>query len=76
MDSPHRSTDHLGDAELLARELTERDEFKRLDEKEQFRDTTYGVVRGSAALIQAWERWWQTNAAARLRGLLGRQISR
>lgn len=69
------STDHLDDAELLARESTDRDEFKRLEQAEpQFRDTTYGQVRGSSALVLSWERWWSTNAAARLRGLLTRTI--
>lgn len=65
-------TDHLDDSELLAREALQRDEFKRLEEREQFRDTTYGIPRGSAALVESWDRWLRTNVAARLRGLLTR----
>lgn len=71
------ATDHLDDAELLAREIQQRDEFKHLEEQEpQLRDTTYGVLRGSVALVTSWERWWRTNAAARMRGLLTRRLGR
>lgn len=70
-------TDHLDDAQLLAREIVQRDEFKRLEaEVPQFRDTTYGIVRGSKALLESWERWWRTHAAARLRGIVGRHVGR
>lgn len=70
-------TDSLNDAELLARETSELDDFKRLERMEpRFRDTTYGVVRGSAALVTSWERWWATNLAARMRGILTRTFSR
>ena len=68
-------TEQLDDAALLARESRERTEVKRLEEREpRFRDTTYGLLRGSPALVRSWERWWRTNAAARLRGLLNRTI--
>jgi hypothetical protein len=70
-------TDHLDDAQLLAREIVQRDEFKRLEEQEpRFRDTTYGVFNGSMALTESWERWWRTHAAARLRGIVGRHFGR
>lgn len=70
-------SDDLDDTQLLARELMERDEFKRLEEEEpRFRDTTYGLLHGSAALVASWERWWLTNVAARMRGLLTRSIGR
>jgi len=72
-----RSNDQLDDTQLLARETMERDEFKRLEMDEpRFRDTTYGPVRGSSALVKSWEQWWKTNAAARMRGLLSRTIGR
>ena len=71
------ATNHLDDAELLSREMVEHDEFKRLEEQEpRFRDTTYGIIHGSRALMDSWERWWHTNAAARLRGLLPRGIGK
>lgn len=72
-----RSTDHLDDAELLARESLDLEEYHRLEREEpQHRDTTYGVIRGSRALIDAWERWWHTNLAARMRGILTRTLGR
>jgi hypothetical protein len=71
------ATNHLDDTQLLAVEVRQRDEFKRLEEREpQFRDTTYGVVRGSPALLESWQRWWNTNLAARGRGLLNRTLGR
>ena len=70
-------TDHLDDAQLLAREIVQRNEFMRLEAEEpQFRDTTYGLVRGSTALTESWARWWSTHAAARLRGIVGRHFGR
>lgn len=67
------STDNLSDAQLLARESMQHREYSRLEARDpRFRDTTYGVVRGSKALIDAWERWWKTNLAARARGILKR----
>jgi hypothetical protein len=72
-----RNTDHLDDAELLAQEQDERSYFLRLEQQEpHFRDTTYGIVRGSPALIESWERWWKTNLAARMRGIMGRVLGR
>jgi hypothetical protein len=71
------STDHLDDGELLDRETHDRDEFKRLEAEEpQLRSTTYGPSRASTALVKAWERWWHTNAAARMRGLVSRTLGR
>jgi hypothetical protein len=71
------ATDHLDDAQLLAREIVQHDDFKRLEAEEpRFRDTTYGIMRGSSALTESWERWWRTNAAARLRGIVGRTVGR
>jgi hypothetical protein len=70
-------TNHLDDAELLSREMVEHDEFKRIEQHEpRFRDATYGLVHGSRALVESWERWWHTNAAARLRGLLPRGMGK
>lgn len=72
-----QSSDDLDDTELLEREQDDRDDFRRLEQEEpRFRDTTYGVVRGSPALIASWERWWKTNLAARMRGLLSRTLGR
>jgi hypothetical protein len=63
--------DILDDAQLLAKESIERQEFLELEQKEPwFRDTTYGLLRGSGVLVESWERWWKTNFAARTRGLL------
>ena len=71
------SNDQLDDTQLLAREQDERDDFrKRQQEEPRFETTTYGVVRGSPALIASWERWWNTNLAARMRGILTRTIGR
>lgn len=73
MNSDDTSTDDLDDTALLAQEAKEHAEFTRMEQAEpRFRDTTYGLVRGSTALVLSWERWWRTNTAARLRGLLGR----
>ena len=74
---PTSPSDELDDAQLLERERSDRAEFRRLQaEQPRFRDTTFGVVRGSALLVSAWERWWDTNLAARMRGILGRTIER
>ena len=77
---PHHtddSSEDLTDRELLDRERNEHDDFRRQEsEQPRFRDTTFGVVRGSPRLIAAWERWWKTNLAARMRGILGRSIDR
>jgi hypothetical protein len=71
------SNDNLNDAQLLEREWLQRDEFERLQKLEpESRGTTYGPGRGSSALVHAWERWWQTNFAARMRGILERVIGR
>lgn len=67
----------LDDTDLLSREQHQRADFRRLEQEEpHFRDTTYGVVRGSPALIESWERWWKTNLAARMRGLMTRALGR
>ena len=67
------STDHLDDAQLLHAEQVHRNDYAKLQRQEpHLRDTTYGLIKGSAALVASWERWWKTNLAARLRGLLGR----
>ena len=67
------STDHLDDTQLLDMEQSHRDDYTRLQrEQPHLRDTTYGMMKGSAALVAAWERWWTTNLAARMRGILGR----
>lgn len=69
--------DFLDDADLLSREKHQRADFRRLEQEEpHFRDTTYGLVRGSPALIESWERWWKTNLAARMRGLMTRTLGR
>ena len=77
---PHHtddSSEDLTDRELLDRERNEHDDFRRQEaEQPRFRDTTFGVVRGSPRLIAAWERWSKTNLAARMRGILGRSIDR
>ena len=66
-------TDHLDDTQLLAAEQVHRDDYARQRRQEPcVRDTTYGLIQGSAALVASWERWWATNLAARMRGLLGR----
>ena len=72
-----QSNDQLDDRQLLAREQDERDDFRRLEQREpHFRDTTYGVVRASPALVASWERWSKTNLAARMRGILTRTLGR
>ena len=69
------SNDILDDAQLLAKESMQRHEFLELEQTEpRFRDTTYGLLRGSGQLVESWERWWNTNVAARMRGLLTRPI--
>lgn len=71
------TNDELDDTELLAREQDDRDDFRRRQEEEPRFDTaTYGVVRGSPSLIASWERWWKTNLAARMRGIMTRTIGR
>ncbi|MGH7638107.1 MAG: hypothetical protein ACREOK_10695 [Gemmatimonadaceae bacterium] len=71
------SNDQLDDTQLLAREQDERDDYRRRRQEEpRFHTTTFGVVRGSPALIESWERWWKTNLAARMRGILTRGIGR
>lgn len=67
------STDHLDDAQLLQMEQLHRDYYAQLQRQEpQLRDTTYGLLNGSKALVTSWERWWNTNLAARMRGIIGR----
>lgn len=69
------SYDLLDDTQLLAEESLQRQEFLELEQREpRFRDTTYGLIRGSGLLVESWERWWRTNFAARMRGLLTRPI--
>lgn len=76
-DDDDQGSDQLDDTELLAREQDERADFRRLEQEEpQLRDTTFGVVRGSPALIESWERWWRTNLAARMRGIMTRTLGR
>lgn len=71
------TNDQLDDAELLAREQDDRDDFQRRRQEEpRFDTTTYGVVRGSPGLVASWERWWKTNLAARMRGILTRTVGR
>ena len=77
MPNSNDGTDHLDDAQLLAREILQRDESRRLEAEEpQFRDTTFGLRKGSSALAESWERWWRTHAAARLRGIVKRHVGR
>lgn len=76
-DHEGESNDQLDDADLLTREQEQRADFRRREQAEpQFRHTTYGIVRGSPALIASWERWWKTNLDARLRGLMTRVLGR
>lgn len=71
------SNDDLSDGQLLDRERDDHDDFRREQaEQPRFGDTTFGLIRGSPRLIAAWERWWETNLAARMRGLLARGIDR
>ena len=71
------SNDELDDTQLLAREQDDHDDFRRRQQEEpRFGNTTYGVGRGSPALIASWERWWKTNLAARMRGILTRTRGR
>jgi hypothetical protein len=61
----------LTDHALVEREESERREYLRLEQREpHLRDTTYGAVKGAPGLIVAWERWWATKVARRLRGLI------
>lgn len=61
----------LTDDALVQREESERREYLRLEEREpKFRDTTYRDLTASPGLIRAWERWWATKLARRLRGLI------
>ena len=67
------STDRLDDADLLHMEQTHRNEYTRLQRHQPHeRDTTYGLITGSAALVACWDRWRTTNLAARMRGILPR----
>lgn len=67
------STDHLDDTELLHMEQSHRDDYARLQRREpHLRDTSYGLISGSAALVASWERWCTTHLAARMRGILAR----
>jgi hypothetical protein len=71
------STDQLNDAQLLEREWLQRDEFERLRLLEPpSLGTTYGQIRGSSALVKSFDRWWKTNLAARMRGIIDRVIGR
>ena len=68
-----RPDDKLDDEELLDRESDEREDFMRIEGTEpQSPGTTYRVLSGSRALIDAWEKWMRTSVSARLRGLLPR----
>ena len=76
-DDDEQSNDHLDDAGLLSRENDQRADFRRLEQSEpHFRDTTYGIVQGSPALIESWQRWWKTHLDARLRGIMTRTLGR
>ena len=67
------ANDELTDDALQQREASERREYQRLEEREpHLRDTNYRQLKGSNALLHAWERWSRTNLAMRLRGLLSR----
>ena len=68
------NADHeLTDGELVEREERNKRELIRMEGLEAGRrESTSELVAGSAPLMQAWERWKATNAAARLRGLLSR----
>ena len=71
------SNEDLDDTALLQRELDQRNSFERIEAAEpRFRDTTYGMVPGAPALVESWERWWKTNLAARVRGILNRTSDR
>jgi hypothetical protein len=61
----------LTDDALLEREESDRREYLRLEQREPgLRDTNFQDLTGSPALIRAWERWWATKVARRLRGLV------
>jgi hypothetical protein len=67
----NNANSELTDDALVEREESERREYLRLEQREpQLRDTTYRALSGSPRLIRAWERWWATKLARRLRGLI------
>jgi hypothetical protein len=67
------ANDELSDDALVEREHSERREYMRLEQREpHLRDTNYKELKGSNALLHAWERWSRTSIALRLRGLLAR----
>lgn len=67
----YNANQELGDDDLLDREESERREFMRLERREpHLKDTNYRELKGSHALMHAWERWSKTSIVARLRGLL------
>ena len=67
----NNANSELTDDALVEREESERREYLRLEQREpQFRDTTYRALGASPGLIRAWERWWATKVARRLRGLI------
>lgn len=71
------SNDDLSDAQLLERERAQREAFREVERDDpRTRDKIYGDVRGSPALVESWERWWKTNLAARMRGILTRTTGR
>jgi hypothetical protein len=64
------ANEELPDEALIRREESEHREYMRLEDKEpHLRDTNYRELKGSIALISAWERWWKTTIVARARGL-------
>lgn len=67
------ANDELSDEALVEREHADRREYMRLEKREShLRDTNYRELKGSKALLHAWERWSRTSLALRLRGLLAR----
>ncbi|HJQ22013.1 MAG TPA: hypothetical protein VJ867_16835 [Gemmatimonadaceae bacterium] len=67
----YNANSELTDDALVEREASEHREYLRLENREQqHRDTTYQALTASPALIRAWERWWATKVARRLRGLI------
>lgn len=74
-DDDRDTNDDLNDTQLLELEAEQRNAFRELERDDpRTRDTTYGSLRGSPALVESWERWWKTNLAARVRGILTRSI--
>jgi hypothetical protein len=67
----NNANSELTDDALVEREESERREYLRLENREpQHRTTTYRALTASPGLIRAWERWWATKVARRLRGLI------